>query len=88
MQVQRESLFIYLAESGLSYWVSVAAHGIFCCVRRDLVAVCGMFPALQGRFLTTGLPGKSPSVSLLQVSLETAPPTSDCQGQDKSSETA
>ena len=73
MQAQRESLFIYLAESALSCWVSVAAHGLFRCVRRDLVAVCGMSLALQGRFLTTGLPGKSLRVSLLQVSLETAP---------------
>ena len=66
---------------------SVAAHGLFRCVRRDLVAVCGMSLALQGRSLTTGLPGKSLRVSLLQVSLETAAPTSDCQGHDKSSET-
>ena len=87
MQAQRESLFTYLAESDLSCWVSVAAHGLFRCVRRDLVAVCGMSLALQGRSLTTGLPGKSLRVSLLQVSLETAAPTSDCQGHDKSSET-
>ena len=86
MQAQRESLFIYLTESDLSCWGSVAAHALFRCVRQDLVAVCGMPLALEGRFLTTGLPGKSLRVHLLQVSLETAPLTSDCQGHDKSSE--
>ena len=61
-------LFIYLAASGLSWWCPdsvVVAHGFSCPAACEILVPWPEIepapPALQGRFLTTGPPGKSPS---------------------------
>ena len=71
-ELKKKTTFIFLAEKGLSCvvwglccsaWTLVWAHGLSCSVAHEvLVPRPGIeppSPALQGRFLTTGPPGKS-----------------------------